>query len=167
MLFPLKRGIERLLLAFVSLMLSIMTCLMLWQVVTRYLLARPALFTEETLRFMMIWMALLGTAYCFGVRRHLSLELLPTICPRPVQKLLMVVNGLIGIGFAIGVMLIGGWGAASSAMTQLSPVMQLPMGLVYLAVPVSAVLIVILQALDIVLVLTGRLHPLDAGVELL
>lgn len=161
MLLSLKTGIERLLMAVVSSMLAVMTCLMLWQVITRYLLARPAIFTEEALRFMMIWMALLGTAYCFGARKHLSLELIPALSPPRVQKILMVVNGLIGIAFAIGVMLIGGWGASSSAMTQLSPVIQLPMGVIYLAVPVSAVLIVVLQALDIALVLTGQRPALE------
>lgn len=165
MLLPLKRGVERVLLAVISVMLAVMVCLMLWQVITRYLLATPALFTEETLRFTMIWMALLGTAYCFGARSHLSLEIVPSISPRRVQKLLAVVNGLISIGFAVFTMLLGGWQAASSAMTQLSPIMQVPMGLVYLAVPVSAVLIILLQLLDIVLVLTNRLEPLDTYQE--
>lgn len=161
MLLSLKGWIERILMALVASMLAVMTCLMLWQVITRYIFARPAIFTEETLRFMMIWMALLGTAYCFGTRKHLALELVPALSPPAMQKVLMVVNNLIGIAFAIGVMLIGGWGASSSAMTQLSPVMQVPMGLVYLAVPVSAVLIVLLQALDIALVLAGQRPPLE------
>tara|TARA_R110000751_G_scaffold111228_1_gene209377 strand:+ start:315 stop:815 length:501 start_codon:yes stop_codon:yes gene_type:complete len=160
-----KKGLERTLLALICTLLVIMVCLMLWQVFTRYVLATPALFTEETLRFTMIWMALLGTAYCFGTRKHLSLELLVHVSPPGVQKALGVFNGLVTIAFAGFVMLMGGWQASQSAMTQLSPIMQLSMGLIYLAVPVSAGLIIALQAINTFLIATGRASPIDLPEE--
>ena len=160
-----KKGLERTLLALICALLVIMVCLMLWQVFTRYVLATPALFTEETLRFTMIWMALLGTAYCFGARKHLSLELLVHVSPPRVQRALGVFNGLVTIAFAGFVMLMGGWQASQSAMTQLSPIMQLSMGLIYLAVPVSAGLIIVLQAINTFLIATGRASPIDLPEE--
>ncbi|TQS70862.1 TRAP transporter small permease [Rhodobacteraceae bacterium] len=162
-----KRTLERLLLVVICVLLVGMVCLMLWQVFTRYVLAAPALFTEETLRFTMIWMALLGTAYCFGTRRHLSLELLIYLCPLWAQRVLAVFNGLITIGFASFTMLLGGWQASQSAMTQLSPIMQVSMGMVYLAVPVSAVLIILLQIVNTALVVTGRTSPTGPSEETL
>ncbi|WP_168173742.1 TRAP transporter small permease [Thalassospira sp. TSL5-1] len=161
MLHSFKRGLEHLLLGVISITLCCMVALMLWQVFTRYVLATPALFTEETLRFTMIWMALLGSAYCFGTRKHLSLDLLIYMGPGWWKKLLATLNGLISISFASFAMLIGGWKAAMSAMSQLSPIMQVPMGMVYLAVPVAACLIIVLQSLNIILILAGQLAPVE------
>ncbi|MBT9386193.1 TRAP transporter small permease [Pseudooceanicola sp. CBS1P-1] len=166
MLF-LKRALERLLLVLICVLLVIMVCLMLWQVFTRYVLATPALFTEETLRFTMIWMALLGTAYCFGTRRHLSLELVIHLCPPILQRILGVFNGLVSIAFAALAMLMGGWQASQSALTQLSPIMQISMGMVYLAVPVAAVLIILLQGMNTLLIATGQTSPVDVPEETL
>ncbi|WP_164876170.1 TRAP transporter small permease [Falsirhodobacter deserti] len=156
----LKTILERALLAVISLLLTGMVCLMLWQVFTRYILATPAIYTEETLRFTMIWMALLGTAYCFGAQRHLSLEFMMHMTSGWVQKGLAVLNGLISIAFAAYTMLLGGWQASTQAMSQLSPIMQVPIGYVYLAVPVAAVLIIALVLMNILLILTGRMSPI-------
>ncbi len=166
-MLKLKRILERALLALISVLLVGMVCLMLWQVFTRYVLATPALFTEETLRFTMIWMALLGTAYCFGTRKHLSLELVVYLCPAWLQRVIAVFNGLITIAFASLTMLIGGWQASQSAMTQFSPIMQVPMGLIYLAVPVSAALIIALQLVNCVLIASGRISPVAESEEAL
>lgn len=163
MLYRLKTLIERVLLVIISTLLAVMVVLMLWQVFTRYMLSTPALFTEETLRFMMIWTGLLGTAYCFGTRQHLALELLPSMAPPPVRRALGVFNGLVTIGFAVATMLFGGWQASTSSMQQLSPIMQIPMGYVYLVLPIAAVLIVILVGIEIVGLITGTHEtPSDA-----
>lgn len=156
MLYKLQALIERVLLVIIATMLAIMVTLMLWQVFTRYLLATPALFTEETLRFMMIWTGLLGTAYCFGTRQHLALELLPSMAPPKVRRALGVFNALITIAFAVFTMFFGGLQASRSAMEQFSPIMQIPVGLVYLVLPISAVLIVILVGIEIVGLITGQ-----------
>lgn len=163
MLYRLKTLIEHCLLVIISTLLAVMVVLMLWQVFTRYFLATPALFTEESLRFIMIWTGLLGTAYCFGTRQHLALELLPSMAPPPVRRALGVFNGLVTIGFAVATMFFGGWKASVSAMQQLSPIMQIPIGYVYLVLPIAAVLIVILIGIEIVGLITGQHEtPSDA-----
>ena len=112
-------------------------------------------------------MALLGTAYCFGTRKHLSLELVVYLCPAWLQRVIAVFNGLITIAFASLTMLIGGWQASQSAMTQFSPIMQVPMGLIYLAVPVSAALIIALQLVNCMLIASGRISPVAESEEAL
>lgn len=154
-----KKWLQGLLLGVSATMLMIMVCLMLWQVFTRYVLGVPTLFTEETLRFMMIWMALIGTAYCFGADRHLSLGLIPSMLPMRWQKVLYAFNSVVVIGFALVIMLLGGIEASKSAMTQTSPIMQLSIGMVYLILPISAVGICVLQTLNMLLVLTGQKIP--------
>lgn len=161
MLFRIKSQVERLLLVLMGVTLAVMAGLMLWQVFTRYVLATPALFTEETLQFMMIWMALLGTAYCFGTRKHLALELVPHMLPPRGRRALGIFNGLVTIAFALLTMFFGGVKASSSAMAQYSPIMQIPIGLVYLVLPISAGLIVLLVGIEVIGLITGR-HETDA-----
>ena len=50
-----KRGMTKLLAAIATLLLSIMTLLVLYQVFTRYVLNSPAAFTEELVRYFLIW----------------------------------------------------------------------------------------------------------------
>ena len=50
-----KKGMTKLLAAIATLLLSIMTLLVLYQVFTRYVLNSPAAFTEELVRYFLIW----------------------------------------------------------------------------------------------------------------
>ncbi|CAM0554870.1 Sialic acid TRAP transporter small permease protein SiaQ [Vreelandella titanicae] len=152
-----KKWLERVLLVLMAMMLIAMVCLMLWQVAARYLLGVPALYTEESLRFLMIWMALTGSAYCFGVNKHLSLDLIPSLLPEKAGRILYLINALVVLAFAGLVLLWGGWQASMSALNQVSPIMQLSMGYVYLILPISAVLISVLQLINVFLIMTGRL----------
>lgn len=152
-----KKWLERVLLVLMAMMLVAMVCLMLWQVAARYLLGVPALYTEESLRFLMIWMALTGSAYCFGANKHLSLDLIPSLLPEKAGRILYLINALVVLVFAGLVLLWGGWQASMSALNQVSPIMQLSMGYVYLILPISALLISILQLINVFLIMTGRL----------
>ena len=57
-----KRGMTKLLAAIATLLLSIMTLLVLYQVFTRYVLNSPAAFTEELVRYFLIWTGFIGAA---------------------------------------------------------------------------------------------------------
>ena len=36
-----------------------------WQIFTRWILKNPSTFTEEFMRYMLIWASMIGSAYCF------------------------------------------------------------------------------------------------------
>ena len=50
-----KKWMTRLLAGIATVLLSIMTLLVLYQVFTRYILNSPAAFTEELVRYFLIW----------------------------------------------------------------------------------------------------------------
>ena len=52
-----KKWMTRLLAGIATVLLSIMTLLVLYQVFTRYILNSPAAFTEELVRYFLIWTA--------------------------------------------------------------------------------------------------------------
>ncbi|WP_161556031.1 TRAP transporter small permease [Mangrovicoccus ximenensis] len=162
MLTRLKTGIEKTLLAIASAMLVAMVGLMLWQVFTRYVLQAPALYAEELLRFMMIWMAFLGTAHAFGVRRHLSLVFLTGRLQGRRRLALLLANDAVTMLFAGVIMFLGGLKAMGSSMEQFSPILRLPIGQVYLIMPLTAVLILVLQGLK----MTELVRDYHAGRDL-
>lgn len=121
----------------------------LWQVFTRYVLAAPSAYTDELSRYLLIWVGLLGGAYAAGKRMHLAIDLLPTkLRGRPREALGMLIEALIGT-FALLVMVVGGLRlvALTLMLEQTSAALRVPLGYVYLALPVSGGLIVLYSAL--------------------
>ena len=60
-----KKVMTKLLAAIATILLSVMTLLVLYQVFTRYVLNSPAAFTEELVRYFLIWTGFVGAAYAF------------------------------------------------------------------------------------------------------
>lgn len=114
----------------------------LWQVFTRFVLSNPSSFTEELARYLLIWIGLVGGAYAVGQRLHLAIDLLPTrLTGRPAMWLAIVVE-LCVAAFALAVLVIGGVRLVQLTLSlgQTSAALGVPMGYVYLALPVSGML---------------------------
>lgn len=62
-----------------AILLSFMTILVLIQVFSRYVLNSPVAFTEELVRYSLIWTGFIGAAYAFSTREHMVAD------PRPRQ----------------------------------------------------------------------------------
>lgn len=111
-----------------------------WQVFSRYVLQNPSSFTDELARFLLIWLTLFGAAYLAGQKEHLAIEILSNKMNPLLHSVLM--NGFMFI-FAFFVMVIGGAILVSTILEldQMSPNLQIPMGYVYLVIPISGFLI--------------------------
>lgn len=151
MLIKIKNGIEKALVFVTAIQLVVMLALAVWQVFSRYVLKAPAIYTEETLRFVMIWMGFLGSAYAFGLDHHLRLVFLLEKLSKHGRRLLLTANGLIVIFFSMIILLIGGIKMVQSGMSQISPILNVKMGYVYLILPISAILITLLQGVNLAL----------------
>ncbi|MCD8140596.1 MAG: TRAP transporter small permease [Planctomycetaceae bacterium] len=151
MLHTFKSTLEKLLITVTSIMLVVMVALAIQQVFSRYVLKAPAIYTEETLRFVMIWMGFLGSAYAFGLDQHLRLVFLTDRLRPRGRRILLTVNGLITIFFSMVILLIGGISMVKTGMDQVSPILNVKMGYVYTILPISAVLITLLQGVNLLL----------------
>jgi TRAP-type C4-dicarboxylate transport system permease small subunit len=124
--------------------MSILVIDVLWQVFSRYVLAAPSSFTDELAGFLLIWVGLLGAAYVAGKNEHLAIDLmLQKLKGVKRRRLQNFINAIVGV-FALFVMVIGGtWlvytrfylGVKSAALA-------LPLGYVYLILPVSGILVI-------------------------
>lgn len=139
----LKSIIDKGLAWLVTIVMAMLVIDVLWQVITRFVLRDPSSYTEELARYLMIWVGLLGASYAAGKRMHLAVDILPAMLTGRRKHLLGIVIELLTVLFAVSVMVVGGgrlvW--VMLYLGQTSPALQIPMGYVYVAVPLSGLLI--------------------------
>jgi TRAP-type C4-dicarboxylate transport system permease small subunit len=114
----------------------------LWQVFTRFVLADPSSFTDELARYLLIWIGLLGASYAAGRQMHLAIDLLPTkLTGFPRFYLGVLIEACIFL-FALSVLVIGGIHLVvlTLMLGQTSAALHVPLGYVYLALPLSGLL---------------------------
>lgn len=136
-----------------------------WQVFTRYVLANPSRYTDELARFLLIWVGLLGASYAAGKRMHLAIDLLPQKLTGKARDALGLLLELLIFLFALFVLVYGGFRlvALTLLLEQTSAALRIPLGYVYLVLPLSGLLIMFYAALimvDHLRGLRGRRHLL-------
>ena len=122
-----------------------------WGVITRYILDSQSSWTDELARFLLIWLSILGAAYASGKRLHIAIDLLPKYLNERNQKILDIVTTSIVLLFAIAVFLIGGlrYVYISFALGQTSPALKLPIGFVYIVMPISGLFVCYYKLLEL------------------
>ena len=106
-LTKIKKGMNFLLSRIAAVLLSAMTLLVLYQVFTRYVLNSPAAFTEELVKYSLIWTGFIGAAYAFSTREHMSLVLLQESLKPEGRRILMICIDTLILIFAIFIITIG------------------------------------------------------------
>ena len=143
-LHRIKSRVDWLLGWFLVALMALAVVNVLWQVFTRFILANPSSFTDELARYLLIWVSLFGAAYASGKRAHLAIDLLRTRLRGRAVHWHGIAVGAVILAFALLVMVVGGVRLVSLSflLGQTSPALGVPLGVVYLALPVSGALIV-------------------------
>jgi TRAP-type C4-dicarboxylate transport system permease small subunit len=125
-------------------LVGIMVLTVLWQVFTRLILKAPAVWTEESSTYMLMWCGVVGAAYAYGVKAHIGMEYFAYKLNVRNRRILEVVIAILVGFFAFRVMLIGGINFVRNAFIyhQKSPTMGIPVGYLYLCLPISAFFII-------------------------
>jgi TRAP-type C4-dicarboxylate transport system permease small subunit len=125
-------------------LMSVMVMSTLLQVAAR-LMSFSFPYTEEITVYAMMWVTLFGSAYAFGLRKHIAIDVLSnqlSVVNR--YKLEMVVESII-ILFSVFILIIGGsrFVYITFKLGQTSSVIQIPKGWIYLALPISGLVIIL------------------------
>ncbi len=147
---------DRILSIICAILLSFMTILVLIQVFSRYVLGSPVAFTEELVRYSLIWTGFIGAAYAFSTREHMSLTLLRDRFSGNAHKAVLVLIDALILLMAVFVFTIGGFKLALSASQEFSALLGIPRSLVYAIAPISGVFIVLAQIINIYEDITGE-----------
>ena len=140
----LREKIDKVLEWALIILMSLLVIDVLWQVTSRYILINPSSFTTEVAGYLLIWVGILGAAYVAGKNEHLAIDLMvQKSSPKRRRRLLFAIYSFIFL-FSFFVMVVGGtWLVYTRFILDVrSADLQLPLGYVYLAVPVSGILIV-------------------------
>ncbi len=158
----LKQVVDRVLEWALIVIMAVMTLNVLWQVFTRFVLDDPSSFTDELARYLLIWAGVLGASYGVSKRFHLAIDLLPRKLEGNARARLEVFIECCILFFAVCVMVIGGAQLVSITLQldQTSAALQVPLGYVYIVIPVAGVLIVFYSSLFII----SRIRDIRNGI---
>lgn len=148
----LRQKIDKMLEVFLVVIMSALVIDVVWQVASRYIFGNPSSFTDELAVFLLIWVGMAGAAYVKGKNEHLAIDILPDkLKPGNKNRLLIFINILIII-FSITIMIIGGTWLTYTRflMGQVSSALQLPLGYVYIILPISGLLMLYYSIDDII-----------------
>jgi TRAP-type transport system small permease protein len=118
------------------------------QVMFRYLLRQPLFWSEELPRYLLIWMSFLAAAVAQKQDAHINI----TLCLAPLsartRRLLKILTDAVILAF-LWILVYSGGLVTSITAHHRSTALQLPMGLVYAALPVGAILMSLYLVLQI------------------
>ena len=120
-----------------------------YQILVRYIFNSPSTVSEELLTYSFTWMSLFAAAYVFGKREHMRMGFL---ADKLNKKKLTILNAII-IAFALIVMVYGGISITSLSMTQKTASLGIPMGYVYIVIPITGVVIAVYGVLNVICII--------------
>ncbi len=123
------------------LMLAAMSLMVFANVALRFLTDESILWVEEVSRYLMIWLTFLGAGLVLRYGGHIGIDTLQDSLPRHAAKVRAIVFVLL-LGFFIFMVWIG-TRYAMLTWNQITPVMQIPVGIVYLAMPIGFALLIV------------------------
>ena len=125
-------------------LLAVMVVAIGSQVFARYIFHQSLYWTEELGRHVMVWMIFLASVICVRRGSHLSITLLKERV-RPGRQALMQLVASIVLAYFFYMMVVHGWSLAQKTMVQRSSALHYPMGYVYASLPVSGLLMFIVN----------------------
>jgi len=146
-----EKSLNKTLEVFLVILMSVLVLDVLWQVISRYLLASPSSFTDELAGYLLIWVGMLGAAYVAGRQEHLAIDILLQRSRPTMKKRLSLIIHVMILLFALAVMVVGGIILMYTrfVLEVKSAALQLPLGYVYIVMPISGLIILYYKILHI------------------
>lgn len=163
-----KKIIDRFLEVCCIALFGVLTLLVVWQVFTRYVLKNPSSFSEQLATYLFVWLVLLGGALVFGENGHMAMDFLKDKLPVHLKIAAELLIQLLILVFAVLVLVKGGADASTLTWLQATGSLPVTMGQMYLALPISGVLIVFYCVNSMYLIISKRapLEEIPGSVEL-
>lgn len=135
-----RNTLNKVLMVVSSSIMAIMTILVTWQVITRFVLNSPSTITEALAKYLFIWLVMITSAYIVGKRDHMNLQFFINTLSEGKKRILAIISEIVIFIFSTAVLLYGGGYISMNAMTQMDSALPVPVGVIYLALPVGGAL---------------------------
>lgn len=147
-------------------LLMLMTVVIFYQVVLRYVFQGTNIWAEEFARYAFIWIVMLGSASALRRFNHIRIDFLVQAFPEKVQRRITFVNYLLMLVFLV-VLMVYGLQIADQASGRLSAGLGVSMGFMYMSIPAGSVLmfLFILEILFRDYILAGTKNAGGSGIS--
>ncbi|MCA0239486.1 MAG: TRAP transporter small permease [Proteobacteria bacterium] len=139
------------------LLLAVICVLGLWQVLARFVFSQPSVWTEESMRRLLIWCVMLGVVAAFRNGALVSVDLMLRLSRGAWQRAVRTTITAVSLAF-LAVLIWYGSNLAWRVRFQTFASMELSMAWAYAALPVGA-------ALAVVAVLAQHLDPRNTELD--
>lgn len=123
-------------------LMAAMALLVIANVIARYVFNHSFVWAEELSRYMMIWVGFLGSGLVLRIGAHLAVDVFQDLLPRRAAQAMRVVVVAVLAGAFVAMLWLGAQ-YVDFAWGQETPVLNWNFGLVYLAIPIGAVLMLV------------------------
>ncbi|GAK56368.1 DctQ9 protein [Candidatus Vecturithrix granuli] len=137
-----SRVIHRVMVPVIFVLGMAMFLVVIAQVIFRYILLRPLPWSEELARYLMVWGACLAASEAYASGNHVGVTIIINAIKPGMRKIMTMVIHL-AVALLMAVIVYQGFVLSFLLHDQLSPALEIPMTVPYLAVPVGAGLILI------------------------
>lgn len=134
-----QRAIDAAVRWLIIVLMVVMTITVSMQILFRYVFNVPLGWSEEAARFAFVWVSFFGAAALLRTREHINVAVFTDRFPPRLRAACLLGANLCGLA-CVAFFLVGGIDLTRNEWRQLAPAMEIPMGWVYLAIPISAAL---------------------------
>jgi len=123
----LKRALDKLLEDLIFALMLIMCVVVLWQVVARFVLHSPSVWSEELARYCMVWIAMLGSALAMKNGMHMTLTIITDRIKHENLRIVIFVFDMICCLILGFVLMYYGYGFMISGLTKATASLKISM----------------------------------------
>ena len=123
-------------------LMLIMTVLIGWQVMARFIIGDSLTFSEEVSRFVMVWLVIVGAAYAAKNGRLTKVDIVEHMLSGKAKQTVIMIAGLLSIVFYL-VLVVFGFFIVNAVSYQLTPATEVSMSIPMAALPVGGILLII------------------------
>ncbi len=127
----------------VLIVFTILMCfIVLWQVISRFMLNNPSRWSEEVARYFMIWITFLGASVGVKTGSHLGLTIFISKLKDIRSQMIMTILAYVCIIIFSSILVIYGWEYMIEGKRQTAMSFNVKMSVVYACIPLSGSLMI-------------------------
>ncbi len=124
-------------------LMSLMTVIIVIQVIARYVFRNSLSWSEELARYIFIWLIYLGISYGCKLRKHIKIDAALYLFPKAIRKYVVIIGDIIFLGFSAYIAYTGF--SYALGQTRVSSALHIPFQVVYASTFVGFGLAIIRQ----------------------
>ena len=135
-----KNVVDKILEILGTVTLGIMTVLVCYQVITRYVFNAPSAISEALSQYLFVWMIMFGSAYVYGSKEHLTIDILKDKFKPKTNMIVEIITNIVLFVFILAICVIGGWLYTKGQVVQTDPSLHISKAVLYASVPFTGII---------------------------